>query len=119
MNRILIIMLALFVLSCTDTSDNERVTRNNRRERHEEPTIPIIAPEPVAEATPIPEPEPEEPTGPETEWVEYFFINNGAGIKCDKVEEGSCGLSLSECSNGYHYYCLTNVKAESKEELVK
>jgi len=116
MTKILTIFLALFVLSCS-CSDEE----NTRHRRTKREVIPEITPE----ATPTPEleqavVEPEQPTEPETTQVEYFYVGSSAiAITCYNKEAGPCGIDLIDCSNGYNYYCLTNLKSEIKEELVK
>lgn len=49
----------------------------------------------------------------------YVAYQDGKPLAtCKEAKEAMCGISLEECTNGYTYNCLTNVKFGSETKKV-
>lgn len=70
------------------------------------------------------EPTPPEPSTPQYEEVTYISVTlpgTNRDVTCKNSTYRECGLSLSECKDGYEYDCLQNVKSKThvEQELIK
>jgi hypothetical protein len=58
-----------------------------------------------------------EPAEPQYETVEYYqFTSKSDKGTCLEREESACGLTFTECKDGYAYRCMTDVKYKVIEE---
>lgn len=65
-------------------------------------------------------PDVEVPSEPEYEEVELIeVLINNSKVKCAESVYRECGLSLSQCSDGYEYDCLKDVKSKRVTEKRK